>query len=645
MHSAANQGKIVQLDAMLMSGLNLARAALLADQQENDHDSSFDNWGEFEQETLAALFSEGSLEIKVTDLSGLLQVNALVLTDEEKKLADARKDNASLRADTGVFDMIKKEIELNRENLAINEGRLNIYKKLLSVSRGSKFEPDEGAMKRRIKFAQEFEETNKLKILRLKEEIKLNQRLANAEHSGAKVREQVLKETLGDMTEIAMLEKEDRDTAIATAQEKEVMKWTSTLSAFTVGSAKYIKQKVEFDIGIQAAQDKADEKLLLSAEKLNNDLAEVDRFRLDEKVVNIEKNAQLEKIELEALRDTELKAQQDVIDGTAKGSAAEKRELEKLEFLRVKYFNLEIERQIALLRARMAQVDVTKAQKVALEELIKSLEGTMQTFKTLGEEIYTGKGAWVAWSEEAEKVLGGISDLGNAIFDRRISNIEKEIDAETEKYDRFLELAKDDEAETKIIERNKALRLKQLEAEKRKEQIKQAKFQKAISINQALINGAQGVTASLAYGGPVGIALAAITAALAAVEVATIIATPIPTFAEGGIMGKDGKAMINDGGNMEYVERNGQILTASTENALVNLKSGDVIHKDYDTLIRKSMLMNGMFGGTLAGGGDDLLLLGIENSIEKGFKKARNTVNVSVLNEHNGYREKMMNWN
>lgn len=85
MHSAANQGKIVQLDAMLLSGLNLARAALLADQQENDHDSSFDNWGEFEQDTLAAVFSEGTLGINVTDLSGLLQVNALVLTDEEKK--------------------------------------------------------------------------------------------------------------------------------------------------------------------------------------------------------------------------------------------------------------------------------------------------------------------------------------------------------------------------------------------------------------------------------------------------------------------------------------------------------------------------------------------------------------------------------
>ena len=85
MHSAANQGKIVRLDAMLMSGLNLARAALLADQLQNEHDSFFDDWGEFDRETLASLFGEDTVEIKVTDLSGLLQVNALVLTDEEKK--------------------------------------------------------------------------------------------------------------------------------------------------------------------------------------------------------------------------------------------------------------------------------------------------------------------------------------------------------------------------------------------------------------------------------------------------------------------------------------------------------------------------------------------------------------------------------
>ena len=84
MQAAANQGGVVQLDAMLFSGLNLARASLLADQQENEYDSSFDSWGEFDPETIGSLFS-GTLSITVTDLSGLLQVNALVMSAEEKK--------------------------------------------------------------------------------------------------------------------------------------------------------------------------------------------------------------------------------------------------------------------------------------------------------------------------------------------------------------------------------------------------------------------------------------------------------------------------------------------------------------------------------------------------------------------------------
>ncbi len=83
MQAAANQGGVVQLDAMLFSGLNLARAALLADQQENDYDCVFDSWGEFEPEVIGGMFP-GNLSITVTDLSGLLQVNALVMSAEEK---------------------------------------------------------------------------------------------------------------------------------------------------------------------------------------------------------------------------------------------------------------------------------------------------------------------------------------------------------------------------------------------------------------------------------------------------------------------------------------------------------------------------------------------------------------------------------
>jgi len=85
MQVAANQGTVVRLDALLLSGLQLARTALWADQQNNDFDCRFDEWGEFDSEVLAGIFPDGSVEIQVKDLSGLLQVNGLVLTGEEKK--------------------------------------------------------------------------------------------------------------------------------------------------------------------------------------------------------------------------------------------------------------------------------------------------------------------------------------------------------------------------------------------------------------------------------------------------------------------------------------------------------------------------------------------------------------------------------
>lgn len=68
----------VRLDAMVLAGVHLARAALLADQGENDFDSLLDSWAVFDQETLADLSDDIDLEILVSDLSGRLQVNALV---------------------------------------------------------------------------------------------------------------------------------------------------------------------------------------------------------------------------------------------------------------------------------------------------------------------------------------------------------------------------------------------------------------------------------------------------------------------------------------------------------------------------------------------------------------------------------------
>lgn len=104
--------------------------------------------------------------------------------------------------------------------------------------------------------------------------------------------------------------------------------------------------------------------------------------------------------------------------------------------------------------------------------------------------------------------------------------------------------------------------------------------------------------------------------------------------------------MINDGGKQEYVERDGKLLTTTKTDALVNLKKDDVIHKDFETLQKNSMLFS-----LVNGGGDvteqqfNQMFFGISDEIEKGFKKAKISNKVTVLNEDKSYRDKMLNWN
>lgn len=89
MQGAGNLRDSVQLDAINRSGLSLVRAALLADLKENQFDSIHDSWGKLTGEDAPTLFGAGALKINITDLSGLLQVNALV--PDEKNQTEFQK--------------------------------------------------------------------------------------------------------------------------------------------------------------------------------------------------------------------------------------------------------------------------------------------------------------------------------------------------------------------------------------------------------------------------------------------------------------------------------------------------------------------------------------------------------------------------
>ena len=93
MQGAGNLRDSVQLDAINRSGLSLVRAALLADLKENQFDSIHDGWGKLGSQGALTLFEPGALQVQVTDLSGLLQVNALVPDETDTRKFKEKQDN------------------------------------------------------------------------------------------------------------------------------------------------------------------------------------------------------------------------------------------------------------------------------------------------------------------------------------------------------------------------------------------------------------------------------------------------------------------------------------------------------------------------------------------------------------------------
>lgn len=75
--AAANLKGSEQLAAIARSGISVANALLEQDGKGTPGDTFFDEWATVAQADLTGLFSEGSLRLTVSDLSGRVQINSL----------------------------------------------------------------------------------------------------------------------------------------------------------------------------------------------------------------------------------------------------------------------------------------------------------------------------------------------------------------------------------------------------------------------------------------------------------------------------------------------------------------------------------------------------------------------------------------
>ena len=74
---------------------------------------------------------------------------------------------------------------------------------------------------------------------------------------------------------------------------------------------------------------------------------------------------------------------------------------------------------------------------------------------------------------------------------------------------------------------------------------------------------------------PLGIALAAIVGALGLAQIAVVASQPLPQFEKGGIMHKDGLAIVGDGGRKEVIKNpDGSIQVTPSKSTVVGLQKG-----------------------------------------------------------------------
>lgn len=259
----------------------------------------------------------------------------------------------------------------------------------------------------------------------------------------------------------------------------------------------------------------------------------------------------------------------------------------------------EITEKYAIKQAQLA-IDLAKEQLntpgLSEEDRLKSKEKIAQAEIALAEKVRDAEINAVDKSAEANKrkmdkiaetiqaisdLLGGFADLGTAIFERKMEEVEAEQDANDEAYDREVERienleengaisTEEAEARKRAAEDKTAKKNAELEKKKAALQEKQAKFDKANNIIQTIM--ATSLAIMKAWTNPFAApGIIPLIIAQGAVSLATIIAQPIPKYAKGIKDHPGGLAIVGDGGKKEGIVTNNGFFITPDKPTLVDL--------------------------------------------------------------------------
>lgn len=326
------------------------------------------------------------------------------------------------------------------------------------------------------------------------------------------------------------------------------------------------------------------------AEKAQKDLEEKEKKAYQKRLENIDRQSEIEATNLVT---SQILANQELEDEYKQG-LINREEYEREKFELQKHYN-----EMALrnsIETAKAMIDLMPdgADK---DEAIAKLRRQMAELKTLMSTDFEDEGSsdsWASkswqekWSESIEYVsqaMNGVVDIIGASFDAQIQKIEEEQEKNEEagqkELERIQELAdkgviteEEAEARKRAAEEKTAKKNEELEKKKAALQTKQAKMEKAANIASVIMNTAVAIMKAWEQNGIFGAPMAALIGAMGAIQLATIVAQPIPKYAKGTKSHKGGLAVVGDGGVSETVITDkGMYLTPNTP-TLVNLPKG-----------------------------------------------------------------------
>ncbi len=212
---------------------------------------------------------------------------------------------------------------------------------------------------------------------------------------------------------------------------------------------------------------------------------------------------------------------------------ARKKLLEDLELLKDKITQVKTAIDGGTQTDNKAVVDESSSKKEKVDILGFSVKDWEETFKNL--DTTEGKVAAVGKVFAAMgNLAASFGELQRSLGERDLKRFKKE---QTEKQKELLKQLNSGYISQEEYHKGVELLETQLANKQAEIEYKQAKAEKVSRIFSAIGATAQGVANSLALGGPLGIAMAAVVGALGALQIATIMAQPLPerpSFAEGG---------------------------------------------------------------------------------------------------------------